>query len=327
MIKKIFIILVFILTVFLLVNGVNAASYTVSNSTDVDTISKMLSGEVPIKNSKFIKNGDTIKFKEGNYYNLKLNVKKSIAITNVKKAKVRFIGNNSGIGINLTNKNKKVSINNILIRNYSYGIYGQVKSGKITNNVFHENKKYGIYIKSSKTKVFNNKFIQNANGLHLIGNKNTISYNKANGGKDYFVGLYVKGNNNSVIKNKVKTPSGSGIEVIGNKNKITKNNATALNGMYIWGSKNLISYNLVISKYCSIDASVNKSKIVYNTVKNSDLGLHIGGRFNLIYYNNIYKNKLGISYYKKTGNDFYKNKFLKNNKKIKSLDIDPREEI
>lgn len=328
MFKKVFVVSICILTAFLLVSNVSATTYGISNSTDVDTISKMVSGDIPIKNNKFIKNGDVVKFKEGNYNNLNLIVKKGITITSVKKAKVKFIGNNSGIGIKLINKKKKININGIRLKNYHYGIYGKSKSGNISKNIFYKNEKYGIFIRGTKLIISKNKFIQNADGLYLVGNNNIISHNNAKRGEKYSYVLFIRGNNNLITKNKFKTPNSYPIYIEGNKNKITKNTINkAISGIYAGGRKNLISYNKIynIPNTEAICVFGDKSIIEYNTAKNSRSGIAIIGKNNLVSSNKLYKNKIGIEYIK--GNKLSKNKFIKNIRKTKLLKLKDLGEI
>ncbi|KZX11437.1 hypothetical protein [Methanobrevibacter curvatus] len=171
MLKKSIFVFIVILSIFILIGSVSAATYSISNSTDSDTISKMISGKIPIKDSKFIKNGDVIKFRAGNYNNLKLIVNKRITITTTKnsKGKVRFIGKNKGIAINLkNNKNKKANIIGLKISKYDYGIYGKLNSGKISKNLFYKNLNKAIAIKGSKNSITNNRFIKSISGLNII---------------------------------------------------------------------------------------------------------------------------------------------------------------
>ncbi|MGL6297894.1 MAG: hypothetical protein ACRC1M_01870, partial [Methanobacteriaceae archaeon] len=77
-VKRTLVILVVLTLLFVFVSGVSAATYTLGNSTDVGVISKMVSGKMPIKAGKFIKNGDVVKFKAGDYRNLTLVVNKKI---------------------------------------------------------------------------------------------------------------------------------------------------------------------------------------------------------------------------------------------------------
>ncbi|KZX16027.1 hypothetical protein [Methanobrevibacter curvatus] len=233
MLKKSVFVFIVILSIFILIGSVSAATYGISNSTDSDTISKMISGKIPIKDNKFIKNGDVVKFRAGDYNNLKLIVNKRITITTTKdsKGKVRFIGKNKGIAINLkNNKNKKINIIGLKISKYDYGIYGKLNSGKISKNLFYKNLNKAIAIKGSKNSIVNNRFIKSINGLNIVGNYNKVNHNKIKGNsKENEVdfsenGLNIVGNYNSIYKNKIYYFN-SGIYIQGNKNIIKKNSA------------------------------------------------------------------------------------------------------
>ncbi|KZX14603.1 right-handed parallel beta-helix repeat-containing protein [Methanobrevibacter curvatus] len=319
MFKKIIVILLTIIFLGMFVASASATTYTVSNSTDVTTINKMISGKIPIKNNNFIKNGDVVKFKPGNYKNLQLIVKKSITITKTnKKAKVTFIGNNTGTAINLTNKNKKVNINNIKIRNYKYGISGIINSAKITKMTFYKNSFKGISIKGSKLKITHNKFSENEISITVRGKNNIISSNKINKRGSYSPLILINGNNNLISYNKIKAPESYAITVNGNKNKINKNTVyRGRNGIDVRGDRNLISYNKVnyIDSYDGIYIYGKYSTVKYNNVKNSARGLNIWGEKNTASYNKFYKNEIGIKYFE--GNKLFKNKFKDNKKNIK----------
>ncbi|WP_067091854.1 hypothetical protein [Methanobrevibacter curvatus] len=72
--KKSIFVFIAILSIFILIGSVSAAIYSISNSTDSDTISKMISGKIPIKYNKFIKNGDVVKFHVGKLQQFKTSV-------------------------------------------------------------------------------------------------------------------------------------------------------------------------------------------------------------------------------------------------------------
>ncbi|KZX11674.1 right-handed parallel beta-helix repeat-containing protein [Methanobrevibacter curvatus] len=322
MFKKIVLIILTIIFLGMFVASASAATYTVSNSTDVTTINKMISGKIPIKNNNFIKNGDVIKFKPGNYKNLQLIVKKSITITKTnKKAKVTFIGNNTGTAINLTNKNKKVNINNIIIRNYKYGISGIINSAKITKMTFYKNSFKGISIKGSKLKITHNKFSENEISIYVRGKDNIISSNRINNG-GFSSLILVNGNNNLISYNKIKAPESYAITVNGNKNKISKNTVyKCAKGIDAGGDRNSISYNKIysINEFDGIYISVGKySTVKYNTIKDSICGLTIWGEKNTASYNKFYRNEIGIEYFE--GNKLFKNKFKDNKKNTKLED-------
>ncbi|KZX14830.1 right-handed parallel beta-helix repeat-containing protein [Methanobrevibacter curvatus] len=322
MFKKIIVILLTIIFLGMFVASASAATYTISNSTDVTTINKMVSGKIPIKNNNFIKNGDVVKFKPGNYKNLQLIVKKSITITKTnKKAKVTFIGNNTGTAINLTNKNKKVNLNNIIIRNYKYGISGIINSAKITKMTFYKNSFKGISIKGSKLKITHNKFSENRISIYVRGKNNIISSNRINKGGFLSPLILINGNNNLISHNKIKAPESYAISLYGNNNKISKNTAyKCMNGIDAGGDRNSISYNKIYYiHYNGIYIEEGKySTVKYNTVKDSVSGLTIWGEKNTASYNKLYRNEIGIEYFE--GNKLFKNKFKDNNKNTKIED-------
>jgi hypothetical protein len=351
--KNLIIILIVLILVITAINCVNAATYTFNNSTDSSSISKMISGDLPMKNGKYIKNGDVVKFKAGNYYNLKLVVKKSITIAKTKKkGKVTFIGNNKLTAIKLTNKKKKVNIKGIQIKNYKYGILGKVKSAKISKMGFYNNSKKGISIRGSKIKLIKNNFRENFVSIYILGNSNTIYSNQLNNTNSLSLTIYVKGNKNMIRNNKIQAPNSAGITINGNNNQITKNsviksengitgygnnNKISKNkinkcdyGITFGGDKNSISYNKIYNIGNSYSGGIGiyfqegkYSKIKYNTVKQSITGLTIWGIKNIASHNKLIKNTIGIEYFK--GNTINKNKFKSNKRKTKVQDKDKYE--
>lgn len=307
------------------VASVSAVTYTFGNSTDVDTISQMVSGEAPIKNNKFIKDGDIVKFKSGNYNNLNLVIKKSIKITKSnKKSIVIFSGNNTGTAIKLANKKKKVNINGIKIENYGFGIQGKTNSAKISKMTFYKNSNRGISIQGSKLTISSNKFVGNEESIYIHGKNNIISHNKINKGGSYSSLIFVRGSNNLIRYNKIKAPESYAISVGGNKNKISKNTVNkCLVGINVGGNRNLISYNKLFnmgSSYGGSGISIEGKYITvkYNVVKYSTCGLVIWGVNNTASYNKLHENKVGIEYFK--GNKLLKNKFTNNKKNTKLED-------
>lgn len=291
MFKKGIFVLLGLFFILLIVNNVSASSYGISNSTDIDTISKMVSGKIPIKEGKFIKNGDVVKFNTGNYKNINLVVNKKITLTTTKsgKNKVNFIGNGTRIGIKI--KSTKVRINGLRIENYNYGIYGKTKNSSINKIILY---KSSIKIMGNYNKISHNKLLGHMSGFMEVSGK----YNKLYSNKLYKSAMSVRGFKNTIHKNRVVKSKSYSIEVSGSNNLITSN--------YMSGYRD--STGLAIS-----DSSNNK--IYYNTIIKSYWGINVFGTKNIFYKNKIYRCKIGIEYEYKS-NKFIKNIFKKNKKNI-----------
>jgi len=289
----IFVGLVLIVSMMIITN-VSATTYSFSNSTDVDNISKMVSGDLPMKNGKYIKNGDVIKFKAGNYYGLKLVVKKSITLTSSAKSKgkVLFIGDNKGISINITAK-KKVKINGLKIKNYVTGIYGKTSATVLKKLVLYDN----VY------------------GIKIFGNKNQISNNK-----NRLSDFYVSGKNNKVYSNKLNK---SAISVKGNKN-IVKKNSLKKSIIEVYGKSALVYKNSINNPgFTAINVGGGKNhKISYNKISKSNMGIYIYGKKSVIYKNKISNCNMAIVYEDKS-NKIKENVFKKNKKNIDFVEYGP----
>ncbi|WP_067260382.1 NosD domain-containing protein [Methanobrevibacter cuticularis] len=287
MFKKGIFVLFGLLCILLIVNNVSASSYSISNSTDVTTISKMVSGKIPMKNGEFIKNGDVVKFNAGNYKNIKLVVNKKIVLTKSGNNKVNFIGNGSGIAIKVNSN--KIKINGLRIKNYEYGIYGKITSSSISKTILHGSsiKIVGKYNKFSYNKL--------SGYMEVSGKYNKIYLNKL-----YGYSISVHGFKNTILKNRLVGSKTYSIDVSGSNNLITSN--------YMHGYSSSDSTGLSIS-----DGSNNK--FYYNTIIKAYWGINIFGTKNVFYKNKIYRCRIGIQYEDKT-NNCIKNIFKKNKKNI-----------
>jgi hypothetical protein len=305
-------ILLAIFMVFAVVSVVDAATYTVNNSTDVDNISKMISGKIPIKDDKYIKNGDIVKFNAGNYNNIKLVVNKRITLTTTKngKNKVIFIGNKKETnGTVLEINSNKVNINGFKIKNYALGIYAKTYNSSFRNIIIYNDKKSysddGMTIVGNKNRIFNNKF--NMKNIFVSGKYNRIYSNKLNFGV-----IETTGYKNTIKKNSLTEAA---IYAHGNKNLIISNRAYKYSDIVIGGGKyNKIYYNKVSQVY-NIGITVYSPKnIIYkNSVSKSQNGIGIGDKGNILKGNKISNCKNGIIYTNK--NIFIKGNIFKNNKR------------
>ncbi|MGL6298062.1 MAG: hypothetical protein ACRC1M_02735, partial [Methanobacteriaceae archaeon] len=257
---------------------------------DVGVISKMVSGKMPIKAGKFIKNGDVVKFKAGDYRNLTLVVNKKITLAKTGKGKVRFISDYTGTAI--TVKSNNVKINGLTTKNYVYDVYG-----KTSNSVISKMSSYGsngIDIMGNKNKIMHNK--NYFPSINVAGNYNEISYNKLEAKKNDLeirITISVTGNNNIVKKNSLKNYSS--IEVLGNKNNVSHNSLYKTNIYVANGKYNYFSYN----KISKANIGINDDSLRSTFYKNTISGCY--------YY--------GIVYSKK-GAKFVKNVFKGNKKNV-----------
>ncbi|MDR1721793.1 MAG: hypothetical protein LBR24_01950 [Methanobrevibacter sp.] len=305
-IKNIIFVLLVLIVSMMIISNVNAVTYSFSNSTDVDNISKMISGKMPMKNGKYIKNGDVVKFKAGNYYNIKLIINKRITIKTTKngKNKVLFIGKITDYtgptpfyGLKL--KYNKIKISGIKLKTYDYGIYGRTNNSKISQVKFYK-VTYGIRIKGAKNEINKNKFTKCTYGLIIRGKNNLISSNRIN---------------NSILA----------VEISSINNKIKKNVLSNLNtGIHLNGDKNTVTDNKIIKAITGIYVERNKNKISHNTLLSSKSeGIFVIGLNNIITLNKIFKSEMGIGYV--TGNTIKNNIFKSNKINLKFYESKPGE--
>ena len=297
--KKICLIAFAILVILFCVNCVNATTYSVSNSTNADNLSKMISGDLPMQNGKLIKNGDIVKFKEGNYYGLNITVKKKIKLTTTKKSlgKVIFIGNNNGTFINI--KSNKVFIKGFKIKNYDIAIKASTDASYFSRITFYNN---GVNIKGNKNIILKNNFISSGY-IDIKGKNNKFYSNKVNSGIVTFNGnknvikknfivkwsyITVNGNKNLIIYNKANK---SDIIINGKFNKAYYNKVykADLNGIDVYGFKNIIKKNTISKTKNGISVSGKGHSLINNRISNCVYGIYYGYNKPLI-KNNIFKN-------------------------------------
>ena len=298
--KKICILIFSIFIMLFAINCVNAANYSVTNSTDADTISKMISGDLPIKNGKFIKNGDIVKFKAGNYYGVNLTVNKRIKLTTTKKdlRKAVFIGEGSGTFINV--KSKKINVHGLKIKNYGVAIKAKTNKGSFSKLSLSKN---GISISGNKNKIYKNSFVKS--GINVNGKYNKIYSNNVKSGS-----ITISGYKNTFEKNLER---GEFVTVSGNKNLII-NNKIYSSGLYIQGKSNKVYKNKVSKADTScIGVYGSKNLIYYNTVSKADTGIDVNDKGHVLKGNKISNCKYGIVYQFKSV--VIKNNIFKANKK------------
>jgi hypothetical protein len=209
MIKKGFIVLVLVLSVFILINNVNAVTYTISTSNSTSNIDAFLSDE-DWENPCPLANGDTVIFKAGKY-NLDLNVNKDITLKAIGKVTVKDI---------LISKNTKVS--GFIVNGDFYG----GKSNTISKNIIK-----GHLSVSGGSNVINSNIIKGSIGVYGI--KNIISSN------NIFQESYIYGGKNKVIYNKFR----KNIVIGENKNKIIGNKVVSNYKIITSGKKNIVKNN------------------------------------------------------------------------------------
>ncbi|MGL6297893.1 MAG: hypothetical protein ACRC1M_01865 [Methanobacteriaceae archaeon] len=301
--KKICILTLMIFVTFLCISCVNATTYSISNSMDSVNISKMVSGNLPMKEGIFIKNGDIIKFKAGNYYNLNLNIKKSINLTTNKKevGKVNFIGNGTRTCINI--KSSKVTIQGVKIKNYDFAI-----SGKTSNSYFSKITLYSskFTLSGNSNRVYSNNFILSSfdvNGRYnkiysnkisdvvtIMGYKNFVKNNLLNKSS-----ITANGNENVITYNKAYK---SDITINGKLNKVNYNKifSARTTGIGVYGLKNVVSENSVFKAQNGIDINGNKHSIIKNTISNCRYGIIYQDKNN-IFKKNTFKNNKKNTWY------------------------------
>jgi hypothetical protein len=283
--KKICLVIFGLFIIFVGINCSSAANYQISNTTDINTISKMVSGDLAIKNNKFIKDGDVIQFKKGNYYGLNLTVKKKIKITTTKSArgKVRFIGNGSGTFINV--KSNKINVNALKIKNYEIAIKAKTGGNSFSKNVFYNNK---IVISGNKNKIFKNNFIKSS--VEINKKYNQIYSNRI---KNSYIITY--GNRNLIKSNKLQK---SDITIQGNLNKVYQNKVygASITGISVYGYKNIMKKNIIFRTQNGIDVNGKKHSLINNKISNCKYGIIYQSK-SVILRNNVFKgNKKNIWY-------------------------------
>jgi len=216
--------------------------------------------------------------------------------------------NNNGTYIYHSNNNS-ISNNNILNNyQYRYGIYAGIyleysDRTSISNNNISDNG-YGIFLRcSNKTTILNNNIISNNLGISLwCSNKTSISYNSISNnnygiGIGLWWGILGYSNENSISYNNISSNYYGGVFILGSNN-IISNNIICSNyhyyvedsgGVGVSGSNNIISNNIICSNYeYGIALGGNNNSISYNNISNNTYGIYLDySNNNSISYNNI----------------------------------------
>ena len=203
-----------------------------------------------------------------------------IALLNALNSTIKnnTVSNNAN-GINLASSTSNVT-NNIVTNNKGTGItLTSSSNSNITNNNVSNNKGTGITLTSSGNSNITNNNVSNNNGSGItstssINSKianNTVSNNKGTG-----ITLSSSGNSN-VTNNTVSNNAQNGITVTGTGNSTLKNNTVynnTLSGVRLENSGNYVANNSIVS---------------------NGVGISIYAANNIINYNRIYQNKLGLN--------------------------------
>lgn len=186
-------------------------------------------------------------------------------------------GNNIGRGIDLSNRSD-VTIRNLQIALFDYGIFLANSSSNIISGDNITNNENGVWIENS---------------THNIVVRNKIAEN-------YYFGIYLDShsNYNKITENNI-SDNDAGIHLHGssNHNNIVKNNITNNNnGIYPSdSSSNNIVKNNITNNYCGIylDYSSSYNKIVENDFVINDYGILFStSSNNSIYHNNFLSNSV-----------------------------------
>lgn len=201
--------------------------------------------------------------------------------------------NNSRYGIYVNNSGSAVTLNNITFNDfnssYSYGVYLNNITGSFTNLAFRnftESYTYGIYANNVSVCTFTNLSFTNYN-------------------YSYSYGFYANNITNSVLRNLTFTLGAGGFFLTGtgsNNNTIMLSTAQQVYAGFV------------------TELNTNNTRIVSNTVNNSDVGFSINGNYTNLSRNNVTYSHLGI--YLKTGsNQTLTNNNLSNNYQNVHADI------
>ncbi|VVB89983.1 Periplasmic copper-binding protein (NosD) [uncultured archaeon] len=202
-----------------------------------------------------------------------------------------------------------VTIKNLRVTDWNYGIYYETASGSIINNIADSNY-YGIYLfNSSNNRLVNNTAILNTHGINLFfrSNNNVLINNTAFLNND---GIYIGYSdknlliNNVAGRNRLNGLSGGGgitldssYQSILSGNIVTSNDASGISLYY--SDNNILDRNIAGTNGVDgiiLDTSSNNI-LSNNTINSNSGGIYITyfdeiglSRNNLIYHNNIINN-------------------------------------
>ncbi|MFH1713497.1 MAG: NosD domain-containing protein [Candidatus Jacksonbacteria bacterium] len=164
------------------------------------------------------------------------------------------ITGSTGKGVNLFGRTG-VTIKNLNIKQFSYGIYLYSSSGNtLTNNIANSNTSYGIslYYGSNNNTLTDNTTNSNGGGIYLSSsNSNTLANNTASLNTSY--GIYFSSSSNNTLTDNTTNSNGGGINISSsNSNTLTSN--TMLN--------NRNNFNLTGASDSDFDNNIDTSNTV-----------------------------------------------------------------
>ncbi|MGB9958905.1 MAG: right-handed parallel beta-helix repeat-containing protein [Candidatus Bathyarchaeales archaeon] len=188
---------------------------------------------------------------------------------------------NGTVGIDLTDR-YNVTVKNVKIQNFDYGIYlYSARCNIISGNDFKNNyNSIWLYSSSNNTIISNTITDSEGSGITLrYSSNNTISKNKIVNSKIYGVYIGFSTNNTAIFANHLE------------------NNAL---GIFIYSSHNNTIYKNCIENSNSSSISLSSSSK------------------NIVYKNNLTKNSVGISLDNSSDNLIYNNNFLSNSQQVQT---------
>ena len=306
---------------YLIVSAIVAVLfYLYASNYRIDHTPQGFSGTIYIKADGSVGPATWMIHRDGDLYTLTYNIHGSIVIERddivVDGAgyTLQGAGAKDSMGIILSGR-KNVTLRNMEIRGFSYGIYSEDSFGnKISGNIIAESMRYGVWLnESSRNVVSGNRVLNNGYGVYfeyslnnnVSGNcisdnnygvylyrssNNTLSKNNVTTNDSYGIWFHESSNFNSISENSIKN-NGYGIYFLRfvNFNSIFGNNITANNSPGIWlhhSSNNIVAGNSVTN---------NRYGIIFS------IGYLGGGSDNLIYHNNFVGNADQIYFRNITG--------------------------
>ena len=211
-------------------------------------------------------------------------------------------------------KRKDVTIKNVTVENFSFGIYlVQSKNNKLTGNTLLDNNR-GIFLfdKSDNNELAENYAAEGDSGIYLDGSKN----NKLSGNSLYenYRGIHLDGNSDdNVLVENTAVNNSRGISLNNANNNVIMDNSVSSNtssGIDLTGSAgNTLSGNMAEANSNSgiyLRSSSDKNTLTGNTLSNNasyGLALYRSNN-NLIYNNNFIDNKTQTGIKSSTDNVF-----------------------